>query len=324
MRSKIPKLMAGLVILLASIAFIGCNQPSTPVPEDPPAPVVLDWMDVVPDGFFQLTQIDLSVSGTQTVRTADSIFDISDVYIVFGSDGEIAFWYDYNSNGILEPEDYVGSGGSWAYTDGQLEAEGEVMDIQDVQENTWSMTLDISDEFEECLGEAGYDVTGTALYTYERAYPTYMTAEDLITTSLPFVFSDRNETGLAYYLEHSRCHRPHWYLDSEEILLDEFDGFYASWGTNELFFITMDDPDESVLIVNGELYYLTTDDEEFVFAEDIVYDMTITVQPNDVAYFEFVPRVEGYDSFTVQAVVDYSEIGEFTILAVDDVGGLVL
>lgn len=325
MRSTIAKLMAGLVILVASIAFIGCNQPSTPVPEEPPAPIILDWMDVVPDGFFQLTQVDMEVTGTQTIRSAGSIFEISDVYIVFQADGEIAFWYDHESNGILEPEDYLGSGGTWVYIDGQLEAEGEIMDIQDVQENLWSMILDISDEFEDCLGEAGYEVTGTALFTYERAYPTYMTDEDLIVTDFPFAFSDRNETGLSYTLRHTYswwCQ--HYYLESEEILIDEFDGFLFSWGDEYIVLVTEDAGDRSYIIVDGNLYAVDVDDNPFVFAEDAVYDMTITVQPNNVAYFEFVSRLDSSDTFTVPAEIAYDALGAITILAVDDVGGLVL
>ena len=319
---KLPIIFFVILSFLAVGFFTSCNDTSAPIPEDPPAEEVINWIDTVPGGFFQLVSI--SDEGTFT-RSASSATVIEDIFVVFDEDGEISLWKDYNGNGILEPEDYLGSGGQWELVDNQLYIGGVEFFLGYVQQDEWSMTLDISDEFEDCLGEAGYEVEGTRTFVYQRANPVYMTDDMLITTEFPFVFSDRNETGLAYTLEHS-CSWWHttWYLNEEEILLDDFDGFYFTWGDVDIILLTFDSSDQSLIIVDGDAYWLTDEDAEFVFAQDAVYDMTITVQPNDVAYFEFVSRLDTADIFTVPAMIDYDGLGAVTIIAVDDVGGLIL
>ena len=312
-----------LILIIGMLAFVACDTGTTGGggTEEPPIEV-LTWLDVVPEGFFQLVSI--RDEGTFS-RSVGDVTTINDVFVVFNDDGDVSLWYDDNDNGILEPEDYVGSAGSWELIGDDLFINGELFTVYDVEQNSWSMTMDISDQFEDCLGEAGYDVSGTRTFFYERDNPVYMTPQMLIVTSFPFVFSDRNETGLAYTLERS-CSwwKTTYYLDEEEVLLDEIDGFYFTWGEVDIVLLTMDEGNQSLILVDGNVYYLTDEDSEFVFAEDAVYDMTITVQPNDVAYFSFVSRLDASDTFTVPAMIDYSLIGDVTIIAVDDVGGLIL
>jgi len=324
MKKRSLFLILGLV-LIASIAFIGCDTDDgvTPPVEEPPAEIVLEWMDIVPEGFWQITKVSTDITVTRSA--GDPYEFISDMYIVFADDGAVNLWYDANTDGILSPAEFIGDVGPWELVDGVLTIDGQPFDLGTVNENDWVMMIDILDtSIGEALVDAGYDVNGFATIYFNRAIPVYEDESHLISTSFPFAFADRNETGMVYELYRKGCWIKTYYLDGEEVFLDDADGFYFTWGENDIVIVTLDGDDASFVFVNGELYWETTEEEGFVFKDSVVYDMTVVAHPNDIATFEFVSRFDASDTFIVPTAIDYASLGAVTIILTNDVAGLVL
>jgi len=294
MKYFILSLMMGLML------FMGCDTGTGNVVEDDPIvdPVeeVLTWLETVPGGFFELIKV--SDEGTFN-RSVGDVTTINGVYIVFEEDGDISLWSDFNDNGILEPEDYVGSAGNWELIGDALYINEEPFTVGDVEINTWNMTLDISEEFENCLGEAGYEVEGTRTFFYERANPVYMTNDMLITTDFNIVYDDMGDA----------LYNPGYWWGYASIDCIDMIGF--TFGDAQ-FLIYNQEFGFSYVNVNGNNYAF-----EGFFEANEVYDVDIYVQPNDIGRVTAVSRVDG-DVITADILVDYASLGDVELKQVND------
>jgi hypothetical protein len=286
-----------VLVLMASI-FMSCEQPTEPAPE----PEVLNWMDVVPGGFWEITGI---VDDAHITRTAlDDGELVDDVYVVFNEDNTISLWFDHEPNGILEPEDLVSYAGSWALTDGVLFAFGrEMTPIMDGTDK-WYGQMNILDTIigNFLVGE-GYTVEGTRNYIFERRFPTYMDANDVISTNFSIVFDDMDDFEI---------------YDGKRIVLpvvDCVDWAEFTWGDVGII-LGNTRANGGKLWINDDVYPLFENDTK-IFIKDDVYDIEILVQPNSVAYINATNRANG-ESYSRKLAIPYGEVGELTLIRVND------
>lgn len=293
------KLFVLVLAILAMFTMISCEDPAAP----PPAPpVVLEWMDVVPEGFWEITEWQVNYEGGTSRMAGDDGELIGDVFIVFGDDNVIYIWDDADDDGILTPGELLDDSESWSLVDGVLFAFGREMTPVIENEDLWVGRLDIEDTaVGQYLLGLGHDIDGYADYVFERRLPSYMDENDLISTEFSFAFDDMND----YDIYEGR------YITYPTI--DCVDWFEFQWGDVD---VTVGNSRSygGVIWVNGIGWTLCP-----LFEDNIVYTMKIVVQPDDVASVTFYDEYNEVLLGPFDLMVPYDDLGEVQIVKINDV-----
>ena len=276
-----------IVLVLMTSLFMGCEQPI----DDPE--VVLQWSDVVPNGFWQVTgSFDAFEGNNKSVSNIDGE-DIKNVFIVFNVDGSISLWYDNEPNGLLEPEDLVSYAGTWELVDGKLYAfDREMVPIVDT-EDLWYGQIDFTDTIiGNELVEKGYTITGTRTYTFERRFPVYMDGSHIKSTNFEITFDDMDNLDV-----YKRKGIPIPMIDCEDWA--EF-----TWGDVGIIFGNHVDTGGKIWIND------VPTNLPGVFDKNDRHAVEIWVQPNDVAGLVITNKETG-ESYEYALEVEYDGLGAF-------------
>jgi len=309
-----------VMVALAVFAMVGCkDDPVAPKPPVEPEPVPPTWEEVVEGKFWQVSGIEKY----QDTRSLENPYrkDIC----MYWSEDTITFWEDANDDGLLSPSEQVNGVVPYELVDGVLTIDGLAFSVSYFNATGWAIEADVTGTtLGDWLGGSGEPYEGWVRIHY---VPCMLGFDgNVYEGGFAFVFDDMGDTTAEWV--RYKC------LKWLDIDFDFCDGFYFTSGTpidsyleddpilgNHIIIISYhdgygDDIDTAILIANEEygfdLYAVPPG-----FKPDHVYDMVITVDSADVAEFDFTSRVNGHN-FSVDAVLDRSEMGAFIIRGVDD------
>ncbi len=173
---RLSLLFIGLV-LIASIAFIGCDNGDT----SPPPEEVLEWLDTVPDNFWKVTKVTGEFTAESRTAGPETIFD---PYVVFDSGNSISIWFDEDSDNVLIPEEQLERiEEAWYYYDNKIYLayyeDVYALEIVELESDSWAMRLDISDtDLKDELLSYGYNVDGSVTISFSFVDPQPHVLED--------------------------------------------------------------------------------------------------------------------------------------------------
>jgi hypothetical protein len=345
-------MLIGLV-LIASIAFMGCDPadsgaggtpPEEPVdPEDPPVivPVPPTFEEVVIGKSWQVLGIERYQDTRPPARTGGSPpepevspFDTDICW--FWGDEEIIAYVDLNDDGFMSPGEDIATV-PYTLNAMTIVIDGRTFTVDSFGANSWSM-ITYLDGFTnpEWLGEENKEWTGWARIHYIPC--TYPWLDEEISFNFAFVFDDMGDTTAAWDFWWKFCRGRLKTGYDLEIDFDFADAFYFTSGTpltsyieddpvvgNHIVIIDFHDPFtwagtgdiDSLIVVYTEAYGMLVFESYKELKPDHVYDMYVEVTAADNATFQFVSRVDG-SGFTKSAILDFSEMGELIIRMVDD------
>lgn len=316
-----------LVLVMASIAFMGCQDSGvTPVPEEPPV-IPPTFEETITEKFWSVNRVERYQDTGPRSASADPY--ALDVCSYWDEDGNIWFYEDANSDGIISPSEPVYGPIPWMVEDDVLYVDGVAWDIDYFDDDGWAIEADVT-------GTDIGDILGNEYGPYEGwirlHYVPCMKAFDdgVITAGFAFVFDDMGDALLTdcstFIYGILDCddgcvggkRKPRLVkIDIALVEDDEWDGFAFSFGEN---LVIIGNSDEFSAI--GTLWETEDGADGAVetgdaFIADLVYDMVITVDSAGVATFDFVSRIGGH-SFSVETVLDHAQLGEMVMLAVND------
>ena len=317
-------LIIGLVIL-ASVAFMGCKDVSPEPPVVEPEPVPPTFEETIVGKLWQVEGIE-KYQDTRPRSVMDNPYE-KDACMLWGDDGFITFWEDANEDGILSPSEQLPGSVPYEITSEVVIVDGMEFAVSYFNSTGWAIEADVTGTtLGDWLGGAGEPYEGWVRIHYVPCM--LMWDGNVLEGGFAFVFDDMHDTNAEWV---TICKR-WWRLNIE---YDWADGFYFTSGTPADSYLE-DDPALGVHIAIISYHDGKGDDIDtliLIYSEDLgfgvyhakealepmhVYDMLITVDSADVGVFEFLSRVDG-SGFDVDVILDRSEMGAFIIRGVDDV-----
>lgn len=314
--------------LLVSIAFMGCQGDGvTNPPADPPIvePIPPTFEEVVVGKFWQVDGIERYQDTRPPARGAGSLPYEKEICMLWGVD-TIQAYNDDNDDGFMSPGEELGPPVPYTIIGGILTIGDIEFTVESFDANGWSMKSETlyGDTGLDWLGDVGDDWVGYVIIHYIPCGFPWL--DETITFDFAFVMDDMGDT-VADWDQICRWFR----LDVD---FDWADGFYYTSGTpldsyagddpvlgNHIIVVDYHDGRgddiDSLMVVYTEAYGPMSFNWEPGLKPDHVYDMYVEVQASDAATVEFISRVDG-SGFLRAVVMDFSEMGELIIRAVDD------
>ena len=330
MKKTLWLLLLGLA-LLTGIAFVGCDTGTgTTPPIVEPEPIPPTFEEIVVGKFWRVEGIERY----QDTRNAASLPYEKEVCMLWG-DEIITAYEDLNDDGFLSPGEEIATV-PYTLSSETITMNGVVFTVESFDATGWSMKTYLDGTTDPSwIGDIEDDWTGWIIIHYIPC--NYPWLDETISFNFAFVFDDMGDTTASWDRFWNWCKFRFSY--EMNIDFDYADAFYFTSGTplgsyieddpvvgNHIVIIDFHDPFswlggpddiDSLIVVYTEAYGMTTFESYKELKPDHVYDMYVEVTSADNATFTFVSRVDG-SGFTKDAILDFSEMGELIIRAVDD------